>query len=91
MLELTAMNRGKIGNSFRNKVTVKEHGLKLSQEWIIDDPIGANVSATLFIPVCWKAWKLNTSTAVPVMPNIASQLHIAVLSILSEYLLRQRG
>ena len=85
------MNRGKIGNSFRNKVTVKEHGLKLSQEWIIDDPIGANVSATLFIPVCWKAWKLNTSTAVPVMPDIASQLHIAVLSILPEYLLRQRG
>ena len=41
MLEFTAMNRGKIGNSFRNKVTVKEHGLKLSQEWIIDDPIGA--------------------------------------------------
>ena len=91
MLESTAMNRGKIGNSFRNKMTVKEHGLKLSQEWIIDDPIGANVSATLFIPVCWKAWKLNTSTAVPVMPDIASQLHIAVLSILSEYLLRQRG
>ena len=75
----------------RSKVTVKEHGLKLSQERSIDDPIGANVSATLFMPVCWKAWKLNRFTAVPVMPDITSQLLIAVLSILSEYLLRQWG
>ena len=38
-----------------------------------------------------EVWKLYTFTAVPVTPNITSQLHMAVLSILSEYLLRQRG
>ena len=38
-----------------------------------------------------EVWKLNMFTAIPVMPDITSQLLIAVLSILSEYLLRQRG
>ena len=47
------MNGSKIGDSVGNKVTVKEHELKLTQEWSIDYPIGANVSITLFMSVCW--------------------------------------
>ena len=38
-----------------------------------------------------EVWKLYTFTAVPVTPDITSQLHMAVLSIPSEYLLRQQG
>ena len=57
-LEFTAMNRGRIGNSAGSKVTVKEHGLKLTQEWSIDDPIGANVNtlanSQLF---CWNGYE----------------------------------
>ena len=53
-----AMNRGEIGNSAGSKVTVKEHGLKLTQEWSIDDPIGANVNtlanSQLF---CWNGYE----------------------------------